>query len=51
MELGIVVNLVKQVVSLGMGAGNLPQANDIYIFTKSRQHGWINTIINILIYR
>jgi hypothetical protein len=38
-------------VGIGAGAGNIPQAKDIHIFTKSRQDGWINTITNIFIYR
>jgi hypothetical protein len=38
-------------VGIGAGASNIPEANDIHIFTKSRQDGRINTITNIFIYR
>jgi hypothetical protein len=38
-------------VGVGVGVGNIPEANDIVIFTKSRQDGRINTITNIFIYK
>jgi hypothetical protein len=37
-------------VGVGAGAGKIPEAKDIEIFTKSRQDGRINPITNIFIY-
>jgi hypothetical protein len=37
-------------VGIGVGAGKIPEAKDIEIFTKSRQDGRINPITNIYIY-